>query len=83
MNISYCTFFILPLYKSRAVGLISKLRNFVPRQALLNIYHSLIAPYLIDSLIAWDQACQLYLDKFLVKGPFPTLMQCAPRPNFL
>ena len=83
MNISYCTFFILPLYKSRTVGLISKLRNFVPSQALLNIYHSLIAPYLTDGLIAWGQACQPYLDKFLVKGPFPTLMQRAPQPNFL
>lgn len=83
MNISYCTFFILPLYKTRTVGLISNLRNFVPRQAFLNIYHSLTAPYLIDGLIAWGQACQSYLDKFLVKGPSPTLVQRVPRSNFL
>ena len=43
---------------SRTIGLISKLRYFVPKHTLLNIYLSLIAPYLsyIYGLIAWGQA---------------------------
>ena len=46
-------------------GLISKLRHFVPKHTLLNIYRFLIAPYLSYGLIAWGQACKLYLDKLL------------------
>ena len=43
---------------SRTIGLISKLRYFVPKHTLLNIYLSLIAPYLsyVYGLIAWGQA---------------------------
>ena len=50
---------------SRTIGLISKLRHFVPKHTLLNIYRSLIAPYLSYGLIAWCQACKSYLDKLL------------------
>ena len=50
---------------SRTIGLISKLRHFVPKHTLLNIYRSLIAPYLSYGLIAWGQACKSYLDKLL------------------
>ena len=50
---------------SRTIGLISKLRHFVPKHTLINIYRSLIAPYLSYGLIAWGQACKSYLDKLL------------------
>lgn len=50
---------------SRAIGLISKLRHFVPKHTLINIYRSLIAPYLSYGLIVWGQACKSYLDKLL------------------
>ena len=50
---------------SRTIGLISKLRHFVPKPTLINIYRSLIAPYLSYGLIVWGQACKSYLDKLL------------------
>jgi len=50
---------------SRIVGLISKLRHFVPAHTLINIYRALIAPYLTYGLTAWGQACKSYLDKLL------------------
>ena len=39
---------------SQTIGLISKLQSFVPR-------HTLTTPYLTWSMIAWGQACKLYL----------------------
>ena len=50
---------------SRTIGLISKIRHFVPKHTLLNIYRSLVAPYLSYGLIVWGQACKSYLDKLL------------------
>ena len=47
------------------MGLISKLRHFVPKHTLINIYRSLIAPYLSYGLIVWGQAWKSYLDKLL------------------
>ena len=50
---------------SRTIGLISKLRHLVPKHTLINIYRSLVAPYLSYGLIVWGQACKSYLDKLL------------------
>ena len=50
---------------SRTVGLIVKLRHFLPTHTLLNIYQALIAPYLTYGLTVWGQACESYLDKLL------------------
>ena len=41
---------------SKTIGLLSKLRHFVPTHTLINIYNSLIAPYLRYGLVAWGQA---------------------------
>ena len=38
---------------SRTVGVVARLRLFVPRTTLLNIYQSLILPYLTCGLAAW------------------------------
>ena len=38
---------------STSVGIIAKLRHFVPRQTLLSIFHSLISPYLTYGICAW------------------------------
>ena len=38
---------------SRTVGVVARLRHFVPRTTLLNIYQSLILPYLTNGLAAW------------------------------
>ena len=51
---------------SRTVGLLSKLRHFVPFSTLISIYHSLIAPCLRYGLIAWGQASKSQLNKLLV-----------------
>ena len=51
---------------SKNVGLIAKLRHSVPRPILLNIYNSLIHPYLTYGLAAWGQACKTYLNKILI-----------------
>ena len=50
---------------SRTVGLICKLRHFLPRHALLTIYRSLVTPYLTYGLTAWGQAYKSYLEKLL------------------
>ena len=50
---------------SRTVGLICKLRHFLPRQTLLTIYRSLVIPYLTYGLTAWGQAYKSYLEKLL------------------
>ena len=51
---------------SRLVGIIAKLRHFVPRNSLLRIYQSLILPYLSYGLTAWGLASKSYLTKILV-----------------
>ena len=51
---------------SRTVGVVTRLRNFVPRTTLLNIYQSLILPYLTYGLAAWSQAAKTHLQKILV-----------------
>ena len=48
---------------SRTVGLICKLRHFLPRHTLLTIYRSLVAPCLTYGLTAWGQAYKLHLKK--------------------
>ena len=50
----------------KTVGLIAKLRHFVPFHTLLNIYRSLIMPYLTFGITCWGQACNTYLNKILV-----------------
>ena len=50
---------------SRTVGLICKLRHFLPRHTLLTIYRSLVAPYLTYGLTAWGQAYKSHLEKLL------------------
>ena len=51
---------------SRTVGVVARLRHFVLRTTLLNIYQSLILPYLTYGLAAWGQAAKTYLQKILV-----------------
>ena len=50
---------------SRTIGLVTKLRHFLPMHTLLNIYQALIALYLTYGLTVWGQACKSYLDKLL------------------
>ena len=50
---------------SRTIGLISKLRHLVPKHTLINIYQSLVAPYLSYGLIVWGQVRKSYLGMLL------------------
>ena len=43
-----------------------KLCHSVPGPILLNIYKSLIHPYVTYGLAAWGQACKTYLNKILI-----------------
>ena len=51
---------------SRTVGVVARLRHFVSRSTLLNIYQSLILPYLTCGLAAWGQPAKTHLQKILV-----------------
>ena len=43
---------------SKTLGILSRLRHFVPSSTLLNIYRSLIQPYMSYRLALWVQAVQ-------------------------
>ena len=51
---------------SRSVGIIAKMRHYIPRRLLLNLYHALISPYLNYGICAWGNCPQTYLNKILV-----------------
>ena len=51
---------------SRTVGVVARPRHFVPRTTLLNIYQSLILPYLTYGLAAWGQVAKTHLQKILL-----------------
>ena len=48
---------------SKTIGMIAKLRHFVPSFVLTNIYKYLILPYLTYGIIAWGNASKSYLNK--------------------
>ena len=50
---------------SKTVGIIAKLRHYVPFHTLMNIYKSLIQPYLSYGVVAWGYAAKKYTDKLL------------------
>ena len=51
---------------SKIVGLLAKLRHFIPLHTLKTLYRSLIQPYIVYGLSAWGQACKTHLNKILV-----------------
>ena len=51
---------------SKTIGLIAKLRHFVPQDSLLTLYKSLIYPYLSCGICAWGQASKSLLNKLLI-----------------
>ena len=46
--------------------LFARLRHFLPTSVLLNIYNSLIHPYLSYGLVVWGQTSRTHLDKILL-----------------
>ena len=53
-------------FQSKTVGLIAKLRHMVPNRTLLNVYKSLIVPYITYGLTSWGNASETMLNKVLV-----------------
>ena len=51
---------------NKTIGMIAKLRHFVPSSALTNIYKSLILTYLTYGLVAWGNTSKNYLNKIVV-----------------
>ena len=51
---------------SKSLGILARLRHFVPLNTLLNMYRSLIQPYLSDGIAVWGQAARKNLEKILV-----------------
>jgi hypothetical protein len=50
---------------SKSIGIITRLRHFVPLSTLLSIYQCLILPYITYGMIVWGQASNVYLNKIL------------------
>ena len=51
---------------SKTIGLLSKIRHFVPFHTLVSVYNSLVVPYLRYGLIAWGQTGKTQLNKLLI-----------------
>ena len=51
---------------SKSLGIISRLRHFVPTDTLLSIYQSLIQPYITYGIAVSGQAAPTNLDKLLI-----------------
>ena len=63
---------------SKGVGIIARLRHFVPTSSLLKLYRSLIEPYISNGLTAWGQAANSSLNKILIlQTPVLWLMHCS------
>ena len=48
---------------SRAVGIMSKLKHFLPQTAMIKLYYALVHPHLLYGLIIWGQTFPSYLTK--------------------
>lgn len=48
---------------SKTIGIIARLRHFLPTSVLLNIYNSLIHPYLSYGLVVWAKLQKQILKK--------------------
>ena len=56
----------ITLKLSKTIGLLSKIRHFVPFHTFVSIYNCLVVPYLRYGLIAWGQASKTLLKKLLI-----------------
>jgi hypothetical protein len=50
---------------SRRIGIIARLRHFVPVSTLISNYKSLMLPYLTYGTVVWGRAAECYIDKIL------------------
>ena len=50
---------------SKSIGIIAKIRHYVPRRVLLSVYNSLIVPYLTYGICSWGN-CALAFQRKIV-----------------
>jgi len=50
---------------SRNIGIINKLKHFIPDRILYSLYCTLVLPYVNYGILVWGNACKMYLDKLL------------------
>ena len=55
-----------PLKISKIIAVITRLRHCISLCTLLNVYRSLVFPYMSYGLAAWGQAAKTHLEKLLV-----------------
>ena len=48
---------------SRNIGVLTKLKHFVPENILYPLYCTLILPYIKYGVLIWGNTCKIYLDK--------------------
>ena len=48
---------------ARSIGIIKRIRNFIPRESLLTLYRILVEPYLRYCNIVWGQCNETLKDK--------------------
>ena len=53
---------------SKIIGIIARLRHFVPLSTLLTIYQSLVFPYMSYGMAVWGQAAQTHLNFYYFKN---------------
>ena len=51
---------------SKTIGIIARLRHFLPLATLHHIYISLIQPYLLYGIVAWGRAAKTHRNKILL-----------------
>ena len=51
---------------SRVIGIMYKLRSFLPLEVMKNVYYSLMYSHIIYPIEAWGSACKTELDKILI-----------------
>ena len=66
-NLSWKYHTELICYKvSRSLGIIAKIRHYIPRRLLLQMCNSLIVPYLTYGICAWGNCSNNYREKILL-----------------
>ena len=50
---------------SRNIGVMNKLKHFVPTRILHTLYCTLVLPFLNYGILIWGDTCKLYLDKLI------------------
>jgi hypothetical protein len=50
---------------SRNIGIMNKLKHFVPDRILHSLYCTFIMPYLNYGILIWGNTCKIYLDKLI------------------